>query len=157
MLDSLNKSKSIQSNYINEQCVSIQHEDNYQMLCLLLPIKLLENQMYVSNIVDKPKLNIYVLNKYKYTTELEFRYQFEFGNSEKITIKLYNDAKVAELVFCTNVQKFIRLLGPRIAPEVHKQTRNTLNTFLNKWLNFLLQNNYSTNQFKIQNETIHNY
>ncbi|MCF6287783.1 MAG: DUF1249 domain-containing protein [Proteobacteria bacterium] len=148
------KIRKIQSNYTNQACVSIQHEDNYQMLCLLLPSKLAENQQYKSALKGKPTLVIKVLNKYKYTIELEFCYQFKFATSEKIILKMYHDAQVAELVYCTNVQKFIRLLGPKIAPEVHKQTRNTLNTFLNKWLNFLLQNHYSSHQFKIQNEMI---
>ncbi len=135
------------SRYINENCVSLQHEDNYQLLNVLLPAKLIENKCYQSSHTTKPKLQICVINKYKYTTEVEFNYLFQFGSSEKITIKLYHDAKVAELVHCTNVQKFIRLLGPKIALKVHCETRSTLNKFLNKWLNFLLKNGYSQSFF----------
>jgi uncharacterized protein YqiB (DUF1249 family) len=129
--------------------MGIQHEDNFHLLHLLLPKKILENTKYISNIRNKPKLNIYVVNQYKYTLELEFSYQFSFGNSEKILVKIYQDAKVAEIVYCTDVQQFIRLMGPRICPKIHKETRNVLNKFLNKWLNFLMQNGYNSLSWKL--------
>ncbi len=144
MLDSKSRPITIKTRYINQKCVSIQHEDNYQLLSLLLPNKLIDNKQYQSQLVDKPQLNIQVINQYKYTLELEFCYLFEFGQSESITIKLYNDAKVAEIVYCTDVQQFIRLMGPKICPKIHKETRNVLNIFLNKWLNYLLNNGYAT-------------
>jgi len=144
MLDSKQRPTTIKAQYTNQKCVSIQHEDNYQLLKMLLPKKLIEHEQYQSQIFDKPQLNIKVLNQHKYTLELEFSYLFEFGRSESITIKLYNDAKVAEIVYCTDVQQFIRLMGPKICPKIHKETRNVLNVFLNKWLNYLLNNGYIT-------------
>ncbi len=153
MLDSKIRPKAIKPEYINQQCVSIQHEDNYQLLNLLLPGKLIENKQYKSKLFDKPQLNIKVVNQYKYTLELEFSYFFQFGQSETISIKLYNDAKVAEIVYCTDVQQFIRLMGPKICPKIHKETRNVLNIFLNKWLDFLLSNGYNSQQW-IQCSTI---
>lgn len=147
MLETKNKFKITKSQYINKKCVSIQHEDNFHLLGLLLPRNLIESYNYTSSLADKPQLVVKVINKYKYTLELEFSYLFDFGKSEKIIIKLYQDAKVAEIVYCTDVQQFIRLMGPKICPKIHKETRSVLNIFLNKWLNYLLQNNYSTNQW----------
>ncbi|MCF6318979.1 MAG: DUF1249 domain-containing protein [Proteobacteria bacterium] len=145
--------KTIKAQYINKQCMSVQHEDNYQLINMLLPVKLLENAHYKSKCFNQPQLNIQVINQYKYTTELEFSYLFEFGKSETISIKLYHDAKVAEIVYCTDVQQFIRLMGPKICPKIHKETRSVLNNFLNKWLNFLLNNGYNSQQW-IQRSTI---
>jgi uncharacterized protein YqiB (DUF1249 family) len=147
MLETKNRSRVAKSQYINEKCVTIQHEDNHHLLGLLLPKKMIESYSYTSSLVGKPQLVIKVINRYKYTLELEFSYLFDFGKSEKILIKLYQDAKVAEIVYCTDVQQFIRLMGPKICPKIHKETRSVLNIFLNKWLNYLLQNNYSTNQW----------
>jgi uncharacterized protein YqiB (DUF1249 family) len=154
MLEIKNRSISTKYQYINEKCVSIQHEDNYQLLGLLLPKKLIESHSYMSTIEGKPQLIVKVINNFKYTLELEFSYVFDFGKSEKILIKLYQDAKVAEIVYCTDVQQFIRLLGPKICPKIHKETRSVLNTFLNKWLNYLLQNNYSTNQWLLNPDPV---
>jgi uncharacterized protein YqiB (DUF1249 family) len=147
MIETKNSLGIVSSQYVNNQCGSIQHEDNYHLLSLLLPKKLIESFQYKSTTVDKPQLIINVLNNYKYTIELELSYQFKIKKSEKILIKLYQDAKVAEIVYCTDVQQFIRLMGPKICPKIHKETRNVLNKFLNKWLNYLLQNNYSFNQW----------
>ena len=158
MLKSKTKIASIQSRYSNNQCVSIQHEDNFQLLNLLLPKQLITNHCFKSSLENKPCLYINVVNKFKYTTELVFKYSFDFGHSEEIVVKLYNDAKVAEIVYCTDLQQFIRLLGPKICPKIHKQTRGSLNVFLNKWLSFLLKNNYNKNNWqrlcKNQNDTI---
>lgn len=139
----LQKVQKAQNSYINKNCETIQHEDNYQLLNLLLPATLFSDGCFKSSVANKPKLIIQVINKFKYTTELAFKYSFDFGSSEEIVIKLYHDAKVAELVYCTDLQKFIRLLGPKISPKIHSKTRGSLNVFLNKWLNFLLQNNYN--------------
>ena len=151
MLKSKNKAVMSQSNYSNNECVTIQHEDNFHLLHLLLPKKLTRHYCYHSTLENKPCLSVTVVNKYKYTTELVFKYSFEFGNSEEIVVKLYNDAKVAEIVYCTDLQQFIRLLGPKISPKVHKETRSSLNIFLNKWLCFLLQNNYNKNNWIVEN------
>ena len=158
MLKSKNKPSSSKSQYINQQCVSIQHEDNFQLFSLLLPTQLFNGNTYQSSLTNKPKLFLEVINKYKYTSELVFKYSFDFGNSEEIVVKLYHDAKVAEIVYCTDLQQFIRLLGPKICPKIHSETRGSLNTFLNKWLCFLLQNNYNKNNWDVlcknQNDTI---
>lgn len=153
------KVKSVKQNkYINESCESIQHEDNYQLLNLLIPTQICDDENYESTTLNKPKLFIHVINKYKFTIELAFKYSFEFGNSEEIIVKLYHDAQVAEIVYCTDLQQFIRLLGPKICPKIHSKTRSSLNVFLNKWLNFLLQNSYNNSNwkrlFKNQNESI---
>ena len=149
MFTTTNEINSIQSKFINKDCVSIQHEDNYYLLGLILPSQLIESNIYQSSLTDKPQLNVNVINKFKYTIELEFSYMFKFGKSEKIHIKLYQDAKVAEIVYCTDVQQFIRLMGPRICPKIHKETRSVLNVFLNKWLNYLLQNGYSKTKWSV--------
>jgi len=149
MFTTTNEINSIQSKFINKDCVSIQHEDNYYLLGLILPSQLIESNIYQSSLTDKPQLNVNVINKFKYTIELEFSYMFKFGKSEKIHIKLYQDAKVAEIVYCTDVQQFIRLMGPRICPKIHKETRSILNVFLNKWLNYLIQNGYAKSKWDV--------
>jgi uncharacterized protein YqiB (DUF1249 family) len=143
MLKEKIKNTHSKSNYINQNCVTIQHEDNYLLLKHLIPTHLQENQQFKSTTVNKPELMLKVIQKYKYTVELELKYLFKFGHSENIIIRLYQDAKVAEIMHCTDLQKFIRLLGPKISPKVHVETRSALNVFLNKWLNFLMKNNYS--------------
>jgi uncharacterized protein YqiB (DUF1249 family) len=143
-----------QYKYVNQNCLSIQHEDNYQLLRHILPAKLVEGYQLTSHLKDKPELVIRVKNIYKYTIEMEINYIFKFGKSETIALKMYQDAQVAEMVYCTNLQQFIRLMGPKISPKIHMQTRFALNNFLNKWLNYLLQNGYSKDNWHSEPLTI---
>ncbi len=152
MLKSEEKKHAIQSDYINRECVSIQHEDNFHLLGLLLPKMVHESTVYHSNNGDKPQLKLTINKKFKYTLELEIHYVFRYAQSEKIAIKIYQDAQVAEMVYCTNIQRFIRLMGPKISPEIHMKTRAALNNFLNKWLSYLLKSGYSNHKWTVQTD-----
>jgi len=136
------------SNYVTHNCVSIKHENNFQMLKILLPVQLFKSVCYHSSINNKPIIQIKVKECYKYTTELELSYLFSFGNSEKMTIRIYEDAQVAEIIYCTNLQQFIRLLGAKIKPQVHVETRANLTILLQKLLTFLLRSGYNHNHWR---------
>ncbi|MCB1604404.1 MAG: DUF1249 domain-containing protein [Xanthomonadales bacterium] len=119
------------------------------MLQLLLPSRFKTGEKYISTAKNRPKLVMKIINCYKYTTEIIMNYEFDSQSSEEINIKIYHDAQLAEIVYCTDVQKFIRLLGPKVCPQIHKKTRTTLNTFLQKWLNFLLAKGYSSHSWQL--------
>lgn len=152
MLKSEEKKHAVQSDYTNKKCVSIQHEDNFHLLGLLLPIGIEEGRVYQSCNGDKPLLKLTINKKFKYTLELELHYVFRYAQSEKIAIKIYQDAQVAEMLYCTNLQKFIRLMGPKISPKTHMKTRTALNNFLNKWLSYLLKSGYSDRKWALQSK-----
>lgn len=149
MLKTLNQRRLYKTEYSNKNCLSIQHEDNFYLLQLLLPNDLLETQSFKSTRTDKPELRLFIKKRFKYTIELELMYKFESSCSESVVIRAYQDAKVAELMYCTDLQRFIRLMGPKISPEVHFNTRISLNRFLNKWLNYLIQNGYSSRHWQV--------
>jgi len=134
--------------YSNPQCISLLHEDNYLLLNMLLPeFSKVENN-YKSTFSGKPLLSIKVLNRFKYTLEITMNYTFEFGDSEEIKIKIYHDANVAEIVSCSDLQEFIRLMGPKINYRIHAKTRASLTVFLNKWLCYLLKNGYHQSKWQ---------
>lgn len=139
--------QTTQSNYSNLHCGSVAHENNYQLLKLLLPVQLYQGISYISALKHKPMISIKVTKEFKYTTEIELNYQFSFGESEKIVLRAYNDAKVAEIIYCTDFQQFIRLLGPKVNHKVHLETRTSLNVFLSKLLHFLLKSGYNHNHW----------
>jgi uncharacterized protein YqiB (DUF1249 family) len=135
------------SPFINQKCETIRHEDNFQLMKMLFPVHLYQGVCYETTLGNRPVVQITVSHSFKYTTEIELKYIFKFGHSEKIIMRCYEDAKVAEIVYCTDFQQFIRLLGPRISPKVHLKTRSALNVFLNKLLNFLLKSGYNHNHW----------
>lgn len=133
--------------YTNELCETIKHEDNFQLMKMLFPVHLYQGVCYETTLGNRPVVQITVSQAFKYTTEIELKYIFKFGHSEKIIMRCYEDARVAEIVYCTDFQQFIRLLGPRVSPKVHLKTRSALNIFLNKLLNFLLKTGYNHNHW----------
>jgi len=148
MLNTLKQREFSKAQYINNKCVSLQHEDNFYLLQLLIPHQLEKNQTLICELKNKPKLILLVKDCFKYTVEFELKYQFKNSVSESVVIRNYLDAKVAELMYCTDFQRFIRLMGPKISPHVHFKTRMSLNRFLDKWLNYLLQNGYNASAWK---------
>lgn len=138
----------LNSPFINPKCETIRHEDNFHLMKLLFPVHLYKSVVYQTTLENHPTIEIKITQAYKYTKEIELKYVFKFGASEKIIIRCYEDAQVAEIVYCTDFQQFIRLLGPRISPHVHLKTRSALNTFLNKLLNFLLKSGYNHNHWQ---------
>lgn len=147
MLKTLEERNLSKAQYINKKCESLQHEDNFYLLKLLLPNKFIENQKFKSQLKNKPELILTINKCFKYTVELNLQYQFKDSTSETVIIRSYQDAKVAELMYCTDFQIFIRLMGPKIPVKTHFNTRISLNRFLNKWLNFLTINGYSSRQW----------
>ena len=137
------------SSYSNQQCETIKHEDNFQLMKMLFPVHLYQGVCYESTLENRPIVQIKVSQAFKYTTEIELKYIFKFGMSEKIIMRSYEDARVAEIVYCTDFQQFIRLLGPRICPKVHLKTRSALNIFLHKLLSFLLKSGYNHNHWSL--------
>ena len=136
-----------QSIYTNKNCESIKHEDNFHLLQLLLPVHLYQGVCYQTSLDKRPIIKITVTQSFKYTKEIKLKYLFKFGHSEKVIIRYYEDAQVAEIVYCTDFQQFVRLLGPRVSPKLHLKTRRALNVFLNKLLNFLLKSGYNHNHW----------
>ena len=153
MLQTLKQRNIAQARYVNYKCVALQHEDNFHLLNLLCPENIEKNQPLVSTHSHRPKLIFKPLECFKYTHEFEMLYEFENSQSESVVIRSYLDARVAELMYCTDFQKFIRLLGPRVSPQVHFKTRMSLNRFLNKWLNYLLLNGYSSQKWEAIDES----
>ena len=135
------------SPFINQKCETIRHEDNFQLMKMLFLVHLYQGVCYETTLGNRPVVQITVSQAFKYTTEIELKYIFKFGHSEKIIMRCYEDARVAEIVYCTDFQQFIRLLGPRVSPKVHLKTRSALNIFLNKLLNFLLKTGYNHNHW----------
>ncbi|MCF6300965.1 MAG: DUF1249 domain-containing protein [Proteobacteria bacterium] len=127
--------------------MTILHEDNFNMLTLLLPVDLQKTSCFTSCASNKPELRLRIVELFPYTTEFELKYHFEKMHSDSMVIRIYWDAKVAELLYSSEFEKRIRMLGPRIDIGTHAEIRCRQNIFLNKWLVFLIDNGYDANKW----------
>lgn len=120
------------------------HEELYRQLNLLLPPDWQSHRLLESRLPGKPPLRLHVLERFSYTDEIALSY-VESGRPEEgevIVVRLYHDAKVAELHHCNTVGYFLRRLGPAVSAELQAGTRRSQNAFLLKWLDFLLDCGY---------------
>jgi uncharacterized protein YqiB (DUF1249 family) len=125
-----------------EENLTALHEELYRQLQLLLPAGWQHHQRLESRLPGKPVLRLEVRERFAYTDEIALSYAGSAGEGELMVVRLYHDAKVAELHHCNTVGWFLRRLGPAVSIELQAGTRSSQNVFLVKWLDFLLDSGY---------------
>lgn len=124
------------------------HEFNHKLLTSLLPTFNQAIDVYQSSLENKPTLQIKVRERFKFTTEISMCMLFDEAVSDALVIRLYHDAQLAELVYSNEFEKQYRQMGGKV--DVHNQAklRYSQNCFLNKWLIFLLENQFNSNTWE---------
>jgi len=116
--------------------------ENFQRLERLLPIAALRPGRYVSHSVDGLDLVVEVLDIHPYTLELRLSYLLDdpvTGQPDPSAyVRIYRDARQAEVTHCYVGQRWQDVLGMHPAPRVLFGHRLRMNSFLNKWLEFLI-------------------
>ncbi|MCX7554450.1 DUF1249 domain-containing protein [Marinicella sp. S1101] len=130
--------------YISRHNISLMqlHEFNHKLLNHLLPAQLSEASTYVSNVDDKPTLQVTIRERFKFTTELSMCMVFDQAVSDALVIRIYHDAQLAELIYSNEFEKQYRQMGGQVDIKNQASLRFSQNCFLNKWLIYLLQNGF---------------
>jgi hypothetical protein len=116
--------------------------ENYQRLARLLPLSILHPGRYVSHSVNGLDLIVEVLEIHPYTLELRLSYLLDdpvTGQPDPSAyVRIYRDARQAEVTHCYVGQRWQDVLGMHPTPRVLFGHRLRMNSFLNKWLEFLI-------------------
>ncbi len=116
--------------------------ENFQRLERLLPIAVLRPGHYVSHSVEGLDLVVEVLDIHPYTLELRLSYLLDdpvTGQPDPSAyVRIYRDSRQAEVTHCYVGQRWQDVLGMHPAPRVLFGHRLRMNSFLNKWLEFLI-------------------
>lgn len=116
--------------------------ENYQRLERLLPISALRPGRYISHSVRGMDLVVEVLDVHPYTLELRLSYLMHdpvTGQPDPSAyVRIYRDARQAEVTHCYVGQRWQDVLGLHPAPRILFGYRLRMNSFLNKWLEFLI-------------------
>lgn len=118
------------------------HEELYRQLMLLLPTGWQQQRLLESRLPGKPPLRMQVLQRFAYTDEIGLSYGAVSEDGDQLVVRLYHDARVAELHHCNALGYFLRRLGPSVSAELQAGNRQANNTFLLRWLDFLLATGY---------------
>ena len=117
------------------------YAENYQRLLRLFDVHDLRPGAYLSRCVDGLDLVVEVLDVHPYTTELRLSYRMAdpvTGQPDPSAyVRVYRDARQAEVTHCYVGRQWQDALGLFPAPKVLFGHRLRMNSFLNKWLEFL--------------------
>ncbi len=121
--------------------LTVLHEEIYRLLVLLLPKDWRRQPVWQAHLPGKPPLQLQIRACFTYTDEIALSYMIA-EKEEPVVVRLYHDAKVAELHHYNAIGYSLRRLGPVVSSQLQAGTRRAQNAFLLKWLDFLLNTGY---------------
>ena len=116
--------------------------ENYQRMARLLDLRELAPGAYLSRCVNGLDLVVEVLEVHPYTLELRLSYRMNdpvTGQPDPSAyVRIYRDARQAEVTHCYIGRHWQDVLGLHPSAKVMFGHRLRMNSFLNKWLDYLL-------------------
>jgi uncharacterized protein YqiB (DUF1249 family) len=130
----------------------------FRQLQLLIPDQVAHYDSFQSKVSGSPVLRMDILERHPYTHFLRLTYEFENGEDREIApdahIRIYNDARLAEVTAFNPDQGFTRLAHPYF-PQQHLLMRSwRQNQALDKWLGYLLHQGHGINSMQPANDRI---
>ena len=130
----------------------------YRQLQLLLPDQLAYFDSFRSQVPGSPLLRMDILERHPYTHFIRLTYQFKKDEQREIApdahIRIYNDARLAEVTSFDPEQGFKRLAHPWYPQYQLFQRCWRQNQALDKWLSYLLHQGHSITSMQPANEGI---
>ncbi len=122
-------------------------EEIYRQLMLLIPDAISSSDWLVSRVSGSPPLYLQVLERHRYTDFLRLTYAFNEDGHEihnpNAHIRLYYDARIAEVTSYSWGQGIRRFASPYLPPRNVLIRNWRLNQALDKWLTYLLGQGHS--------------
>ena len=119
----------------------------YRQLQLLIPDHVAHYDSFQSNVPGSPLLRMDILERHPYTHFLRLTYQFRKDEHHEVApdahIRMYNDARLAEVTSYSQEQGFKRQAHPSYPQQPLFQQIWRRNQALDKWLNYLLHQGHS--------------
>ncbi|GAB3041174.1 MULTISPECIES: DUF1249 domain-containing protein [Oleiagrimonas] len=133
------------------------YTENYARLARLFAPHRLEAGHYASDPGDGLQVHMHVLERHRYTLELDLSYGFVDERTGLPTpsaqLRMYTDAKQAEAWHCEPGRHLWQVLGPFPEARTVMQHRLRMNSFLNRWLEYLADQGHSIGTLQRIDET----
>lgn len=121
-------------------------ESNFHKLFRLAPDLLGIRSSAIASAGDRPALYIRILERHPYTVTMELTHHFEANRDEAgepaVKIRLYLDAKSAEVLRDTWRPLVDHVFQKNPAPEIVLDYKWTINYFLERWLDHCIEQGY---------------
>ncbi|HMM66125.1 MAG TPA: DUF1249 domain-containing protein [Dokdonella sp.] len=123
------------------------HGENYHRLAHLFAPQRLGAGTYVSSVDDHLDVRLDVVEHHPYTIDLDLTYcmrDAETGGMEpSARIRMYRDARMAEVLHYHSDVRLERALGPLPPARTVFERRVRKSSFLNRWLEYLASQGHS--------------
>lgn len=123
------------------------YAENYHRLARLFAPQRLASGVYVSSVDDRLDVRLDVVEHHRYTLDLRMTYCFVDGLTGELApsahLRMYRDAHMAEVMHYHADPRLERELGPLPAARTLFQRRVRMNSFLNRWLEYLAEQGHS--------------
>jgi uncharacterized protein YqiB (DUF1249 family) len=115
--------------------------ENFSRLSRMFQPQALPAGLYASRIPDGLELLVDVLEQHRYTVEMRLSYRMRDAATGQpdpsAYVRLYRDARQAEVTHCYVGRHWQDVLGLRPSVQAMLGHRLRMNSFLNKWLDYL--------------------
>jgi uncharacterized protein YqiB (DUF1249 family) len=129
------------------------YAENHQRLARLFAPERLPEGEYLSSVDDGLDVRLVVQARHPYTVELELSYvvvDASTGNpSPSAQLRMYLDACMTEALHCEPGRDLWQVLGPFAPARNVMQHRLRMNTFLNRWLEYLAEQGHSLGTLEV--------
>lgn len=119
----------------------------YRQLQLLIPNAVALYDSFESRVGGSPLLRMDILERHPYTQFLRLTYQFNDDEQQELApdahIRIYNDARLAEVTSYNPDQGFTRTASPWHPQHFIFQRSWRQNQALDKWLSYLIHQGHS--------------
>lgn len=126
--------------------------ENYQRIGRLFKHSELVPGVYISQVTGGLDLMVEVLEVHAYTLELRLSYRMldpVTGETDPSAyVRIYRDARQAEVTHCYAGRRWQDLLGLHPSSKVMFGHRLRMNSFLNKWLDYLIGQGHGPDSLK---------
>lgn len=130
----------------------------YRQLQLLIPAEVTVHDSFTSNVGGSPLLRMDILERHPYTQFLRLTYSFPRGEQQELSpdahIRLYRDARLAEVTAFDPEQGFRRTAHPWYPRRPLLQRSWRQNLVLDKWLGYLLAQGHSVSTMRPASDRI---
>jgi uncharacterized protein YqiB (DUF1249 family) len=121
--------------------------ENYHRLARLFAPQRLAPGSYVSSVDDQLDVRLEVIEHHPYTLDLVLTYCFVDGRTGDLVpsahLRMYRDAHMCEVTRYHADERLTMKLGPLPPAKSIFQRRVRMNSFLNRWLEYLAEQGHS--------------
>lgn len=130
----------------------------YRQLLLIIPEQMAIYDSFESRVSGSPLLRMDILERHRYTLFLRLTYQFEDDRQHEIApdahIRMYEDARLAEVTSFNPDQGFTRMASPWYPQQQLLQKSWRQNQALDKWLSYIIHQGHNVASMRPVDEKI---